>query len=237
LKRLLLAVLLLFFIFPIVCKADGFIPIIMYHHVRDVEKGYRRAAKDLSCPPELFKNHLDYLESTGYKTITFKDVMLGLVPQKPVILTFDDGTYSHWCAFQKLSERRMLGVFFIISGFIGERTYLNLEQLKAMVKGGMEIGSHTETHPNLNRISQERLSREVMNSKLDLERLLEVNVISFAYPFGKYSKKVMEEVEKSGYRYGRTTNEGVSEFGNKPNFELKMIYIHNHTTDLSRVLK
>jgi len=237
LRRLLSILFFLFLSVSISLASDKPVQVLMYHHILDVGKGCRRATKDLCCPPDIFKDHLNYLLSSGYRTITFKDAMLGIIPPKSIILSFDDGCFSHWYAFQKLSEHKMVGVFFVISGSVGKRKYLTIDQLKSMSKGGMEIGSHTGTHPYLTKISQERLSKEILGSKTKLEDLLGTRVISFAYPYGKYNKKAMEEVENSGYYYARTTNEGVSEFGREKNFELKVVYIHNYTTDLGKVLK
>lgn len=232
-KIFLLSLFILIYSSPV--YSDQKIVILMYHHIREVTGN--RAGRDLSCLPDVFLSHLDWLRGNGYTTVTFKDIQTGKIVSKPIILTFDDGTYSHWYAFQCLQKRNIVGVFFPIVKIIGTRCYLNLEQLRKMADCGMEIGSHGLTHSNLNNASYKKLESEITQSKVLLEDLLKTQIITFCYPYGKYNKSVLEMMERSNYVYGRTTDEGISTFGRDRNFKLKIIYIHNSTRDLGKELK
>jgi len=208
---------------------------MMYHHIRSGE-GHRKVAKDLSCEPSVFKNHLNYLQNNGYTTTTFLDILNGVEAKNPVILTFDDGTISQWIAFEELKSRKMKGVFFVVCSYIGNRGYLNLGQLKEIASSGMEIGSHSIGHPNLNGVSQSRLESEILWSKVILEKFVHTRVVSFCYPYGKYDHRVLDTLNGSEYFFARTTDEGIKDIGIK-DFKIKILYIHNSTRDLSKVMR
>ena len=61
---------------------------------------------------------------------------------------------------------------------------LQLPELKQLSQAGMTIGAHTGTHPVLSLCSDEEARREILESKLEIERALERPVWAFAYPFG-----------------------------------------------------
>ncbi len=206
------------------------IPIIMYHSIRE-GIGMNRAAKDLSCPPNIFWSHLLYIQQNGYRTVTFKDIRNNRFPEdKKIILTFDDGLISQWEAFDELTKRSMVGVFFpTLRVAEKNKKYLNSDQLKFMSRNGMEIGSHSISHPVLSRISLKKVEYEVLQSKLELEKILNGEVITFCYPYGRYNDKVIKIIESAGYHYARTTNERIADFSFGKNFELPIIYIHNYT--------
>jgi peptidoglycan/xylan/chitin deacetylase (PgdA/CDA1 family) len=205
------------------------IPILMYHNILE-GKGMRRAAKDLACPPQQFWAHLLYIQQAGYRTVTFKDMKDNRYPKaKKIIITFDDGLISQWDAFDELQKRNMVAVFFPVLRSIGNRKYLNEGQLRVMARMGMEIGSHSMTHPFLVRSSEKKVEFEIRESKVQLERITGIEVITFCYPYGRYSNKIIKVVESAGYYYARTTNEAIADFSYAKNFELPVIYIHNNT--------
>ena len=77
-----------------------------------------------------------------------------------------------------------------------------------------EIGAHTMTHPNLTKISKEEAYKEILDSKIYLERLLGKEVKSFCYPGGYYDKRIEKLVSKSGFNFSRTTNQMVTKIQN-----------------------
>lgn len=77
-----------------------------------------------------------------------------------------------------------------------------------MAKSGMEIASHTYSHPDLSSLDFDRQLDEMTSSKLKLETLLQNDVVSFAYPFGKYTKKSIEAARPAGYSIACTTSSG-----------------------------
>jgi peptidoglycan/xylan/chitin deacetylase (PgdA/CDA1 family) len=70
---------------------------------------------------------------------------------------------------------------------------------------GMEIGSHTMTHPILTSVDKPTLNRELAESKARLEDLTGNGVTSFCYPAGFHNAEVRAAVRRVGYSLGRTT--------------------------------
>jgi peptidoglycan/xylan/chitin deacetylase (PgdA/CDA1 family) len=210
------------------------VPILMYHHIRSIEKDDVKMLKDLSCSMDNFRDQLVYLKEQGYTTVTFWDLFEyfkdnGPLPSKPVILTFDDGYDDNWLAFKELQKNKMQGVFFIVVKTIGDAKHLSSTQLRTMSRDGMEIGSHTIDHVDLTRIKPEKAEKQVFQSKELLEVLLGRPVISFCYPEGKYNKKVVDILKNSTYWFARTTQPGISEISGK-NYKLRTIRVHDYTT-------
>jgi peptidoglycan/xylan/chitin deacetylase (PgdA/CDA1 family) len=89
--------------------------------------------------------------------------------------------------------------------------YLGPEDVRALAAAGMEVGSHTLTHPNLAALRNGELEEEISGSKTRLERLADAPVRGFAYPFGKrshVSEEAARTVRLAGYRYALTTEFG-----------------------------
>lgn len=90
------------------------------------------------------------------------------------------------------------------------------EQAREMDQNGVEIGSHTRTHPILTNISEEHLRRELYESRLRLEEVLGRQVEQFCYPNGDNDDRVQREVARAGYRIAVTTVSGLNKRGDDP---------------------
>ena len=111
-----------------------------------------------------------------------------------------------------LSELRdTLGV----SGLPAEtQRYLNWEQAREMLAGGMAHGGHTHSHPRLSLLSPEQQRWELTNSRAVLQEKLGINIDTMAYPFGSptaFTKETESIAKDAGYRaafsyYGKMTN-------------------------------
>lgn len=125
-----------------------------------------------------------------------------------VALTFDDGYIRHYYIALILQKLGIKATFFMITHLTKHpdngRPLLTSQpnKIKEMFKMGHEIGSHSCTHPNLKHVSSSRLKEELEASKSFLENLLGAEIYGFAYPYGAYDSKVVEEVKKY-YSYGR----------------------------------
>jgi peptidoglycan/xylan/chitin deacetylase (PgdA/CDA1 family) len=73
-------------------------------------------------------------------------------------------------------------------------------ELHRLAEGSLvEVGAHTVTHPHLRELSLEEQRGEIQESKLELERILEKPVSSFAYPHGSYDMRTASLVQRAGY--------------------------------------
>jgi hypothetical protein len=92
-------------------------------------------------------------------------------------------------------------------------------QVAEMARVGIEIGSHTETHPCLSRIGEADLMRELQASKHLIEEKLNYTVGGLAYPFGGseyFNDKVCELARSVGYQFALTSIDGVNRPGADP---------------------
>ena len=170
------------------------LPVLMYHHFGDPESRYQISMWR-------FEEQLDWLAANGYTTITLAeayDALLGYgtLPDKPVVLTFDDGYVSHWDVAAALDQRGMRGVFFITLG----QTRMADWQIKDLADRGHEIGSHTISHADLTTLSDYALAYELNSSRAQLESITARPIEFFAYPYGIWNDRVVSAAQSAGYR-------------------------------------
>jgi peptidoglycan/xylan/chitin deacetylase (PgdA/CDA1 family) len=138
------------------------VPVIMYHHIESSAGIDNAIEKGLRVHPDVFDKQMEYLKTNNYTTILSSDLsdyqFKGKpLPEKPIILTFDDGYLNNYeKAFPILKKHEMKGEFAIITGMIGNSSYMNWDQIRDLVKGGMGISSHTVHHCYLAGIDQSK---------------------------------------------------------------------------------
>ncbi len=148
---------------------------------------------------------LVHLRKLGYQTVSSRDFRAWQqgtksLPDRAVVLTFDDGYASHFELVAPLLVRyRFSGTFFVSAGLIGRPGYMSWEQLRKLVFLGMEVGSHGLTHTPLTSCSREQLDRELTDSKQQLERELGVPIRAIAAPGGFWNSAVAQGVVRAGY--------------------------------------
>jgi peptidoglycan/xylan/chitin deacetylase (PgdA/CDA1 family) len=89
---------------------------------------------------------------------------------------------------------------------------LNWSQVLEMSEGGLEIGSHTVTHPFLANLTIDEITCELAESKRVLEEKLGKEIKSIAYPFGNYDHRVMSCAKHCGYQFGVSYEHNVRRF-------------------------
>jgi peptidoglycan/xylan/chitin deacetylase (PgdA/CDA1 family) len=107
------------------------------------------------------------------------------------------------------------------------------DELREMSAAGIDIGSHTVTHPIVTRVGADRLAGELRQSRTRLEEMLDRPVPLFAYPNGTYDANARREVERSGYRLAVTMEPG---FNDASTDRLALRRIHTET-DLARFVQ
>lgn len=179
------------------------VPILLYHHV---EGETTLSRYQVSIPD--FRAQMELLDELGFTPIPISlllDVLLdgGKLPEKPVVITFDDGHMSVFeNAFPIMADHGFPGVFYIVANRInGAPDFVNIPQLKTMIDAGWEIGSHSFSHADLT-LNHAIAAKEIGQSKSDLESALSTNVETFAYPFGTIDPFTAQKVSDYGYRAG-----------------------------------
>jgi len=103
---------------------------------------------------------------------------------------------------------------------------LTWDEVRSMSQAGMEIGSHTVTHPNLAQLEKRSLFEELIHSKQKIEKEIGKEVISIAYPTGKeanHNRLVYQATEEAGYLFGLTYEDGINSLRHLPKYQLKRI--------------
>ena len=199
---------------------------------------YRR---DLSVTPAQLEEQLQYLRSAGYTSISLRELTLALqmgyaLPDKPVVLTFDDGyvdAYEH--AMPLLLRYGFRGAFFVITSMAdaAHPAYLSWEQIVEMHAAGMDMQAHCYSHVDLRGRDVDYLVWQVLGSKEAIEERTGTPVRFFCYPSGKYDALAIEVLDSGGYWAAVTVDNGW-EHSSGHLYELERLRIHNYT-DLSRL--
>ena len=116
-------------------------------------------------------------------------------------LTFDDGAASDYeVTFPILCELGLRATFFVVPTLVDTPGYVTWAQLREMVAAGMEIGSHSLTHPFVNTLDRTGLEREFGESKRILESRLGLRIRSASLPRGWEPPALREVLRELGYR-------------------------------------
>jgi len=192
------------------------VPILIYHSVRPYRPADLGGVRKFIATPDTVEQEFAYLKDNGYVSVTFDDLVARLLhgdplPEKPVIICFDDGPETqHTYALPLLKKYSFTATFFLFTNAVGRPHYLDWAQVQELVADRMQIGCHSRFHPYLTRIDDERrLWDEIYGAKTILESHLGKPVTVYAYPFGQYNDHIVEMVKKAGYSCARGTFFGV----------------------------
>jgi len=190
------------------------IPVLMYHGFTEEAEG-----GSFTMPIALFERQMEYLAKAGFTSVTPDDLAAASkgerpLPEKAVMITFDDWDPSHYeLAVPVLDRLGLIGVFFVITNLVDEAQTARLREIAAR---GHVIGSHTVNHFRLtNKVclgsssvcchdyspcSDEEIKRELAESRQTLEQTLGTPVTALAWPWNYYNKRSVEIAREAGYR-------------------------------------
>jgi peptidoglycan/xylan/chitin deacetylase (PgdA/CDA1 family) len=207
--------------------------LLMYHGT--LPNGSRsRTRYDVAASQ--FVQHLDLLQEGGWHTATVVDLLhADKLPEKTAVITFDDGYANNYeGAFLPLVERGMVATWYLVTSCLGgyatwaggepRQRMLTRDQAREVLAAGMEIGSHTCSHPDLTTLSRTRVRQEFADSRKFLEDLLGKQVSTVAYPYGQYDERITALAMEAGYGLACTTRSGWHQLGNDP-FQLRRLTV------------
>lgn len=206
---------------------DFRLPILMYHSVSNhVEAGVSPYYQTVTTP-KVFAEQMSLLHSEGYVVESLKKGMQALrrpvaAGCKMVVITFDDGFRDFYTgAFPILRRYGFGATMFLPTAFIGSerRSFKNRECLSwddvcELNRAGIEFGSHTASHPQLDRLEPARINLELQDSKNAIEDQLGEAVVSFSYPYAfpeadrEFVRGFRDHLRNAGYEFGVTTRIG-----------------------------
>lgn len=180
------------------------VPIITYHSIDD-------SGSCISTSPVEFERQLAYLQDSGYRSLALRDGIRRIrngedLPERAVIITFDDGYRSNLThALPLLKCYGYTATIFLATQYLGSENewekpgasiprlpMMTWDEIRTLRDSGIDFGSHTQSHPRLSGLSIERVRNEMLQSKHEIERALDETVGLFAYPYGDYNEAVKE---------------------------------------------
>ena len=194
------------------------VPILMYHYVENVQNKQDKLRLELNIPPNVFEQQVKTLSDAGYTFMTAK--ALGQVidgkkqlPKNPVLLTFDDG---HWdfatIVLPILEKYHAKATTYVISGFIGGSDFMTAQELQDVIKSGIvDVGAHTVHHISLRGRPKSDVQYEIDQSKATLEQDYHIQVVSFAYPDGRFDQQAIQILQNDHFTTAVSTAPGIEQ--------------------------
>ena len=211
------------------------VPVLMYHHVEPAPLVPPPSHPDSYVTPRQLAAQLDLLARRGFSTLTLAAAAAAVaagdtLPQRPVVLTFDDGCRcfaEHAAAL--LAERGMTATLFVVAGELGghnrwdtvdgerREELLDAAGLRRLADEGFEIGCHGATHADLSQLTEPAaLERETAGARRELEETLGRPVETFCYPYGRTSPVARRAVRDAGFRAAVAIHEHAGARGGDP---------------------
>ncbi|NET38915.1 MAG: polysaccharide deacetylase family protein, partial [Cyanothece sp. SIO1E1] len=182
------------------------VPVIMYHDILPEIQVF------FDVTPEELEADFQLIKANGLTPISLDQLVVHLrtglqLPDKPILLTFDDGYRGHYeYVYPLLKKYGYPATFSIftakVDGDIIGRSTVTWSQLRTMAADPLvTIAAHSITHPrDLTTLPDEELEQEVTTSKQILETRLGIPIRYFTYPEGRHDEQVMETTQDAGYQ-------------------------------------
>ncbi len=221
------------------------VPILLYHSVNDAPPSGQEL---YTVSPRAFSDHMRVLADEGARIIGLGDLVTcirsGLsTPPGAVALTFDDGYVDllHH-TLPVLADRSMTATVFqatgCIGGTFGGATMLAEGDLVRLVDAGLDVGSHSVTHPHLDLLGGSAVRGQLRESKDRLEQILGRPVDSLAYPHGSYRRAVVAAAADVGYSWGAAVKNAYSHLDDDPWALSRITITSRHgTADIRQILR
>lgn len=217
------------------------LPVIMYHSICPGK------SSEYSVTPEQAENDLAWLRSHGYTSVTAGQLIdyaygKGSLPDKPVLITLDDGFYNNLSCFLPLLEKYdMHAVVSIVGKYTSELaaadphcdaySYLTWEDCDELLKSGrFEIGNHTFDMHNASgarkgcAIAAGESAEDYASALMSDVGLMQSEItehtgvcpVVFAYPFGSVCRESIPVLRDAGFMMTLTCREKINTITRDP---------------------
>ncbi len=235
------------------------VPIIMYHSIL---KDTSRSGKYIVTPSTV-TNDIKYLKANGYTFVSVEELInytmsQGELPEKPVMLTFDDGCYNNYGYIKPILEKYdAKAVFSIVGSYTDEYSKSNIANMTygymrwtdiydLFLSSRIEVGNHSyDFHSNdKGRNGAMKKSGEDSESyknifRADTEKMqnrcMEKTGFTpyiYTYPFGSACPESEEVLKEMGFKSSLSCNEGVNLITRDPEC-LFMLKRYNRPSDIN----
>ena len=204
------------------------LPVLMYHSINSRES----KAGDYVITPGALRGDLEWLQKNGYHTVVVQDLLNSVeqgtpLPEKPVMITFDDGYYNNYLnAFPLLQEFQMKAVISIIVSETDKYSeldenrenysHLTWPQIQEMMDSGLiEFQNHSYSLHKSSKNSRKGIGKKKGESTDDYQHAIREDIekgqlrfvemtgyapTAFTYPFGTVSEDSYPVLEELGFR-------------------------------------
>lgn len=220
--------------------APARIPVLLYHPVTDDPPAW---IAEFTVGPRTFAAHLDAVAASGRTPVTIGALVDRLVagaplPDRPVVLTFDDGFADlAGPTAETLAARGLPATAYLTTGALAPgrpcllppAPMMTLAQAPRLERYGLEVGAHTVSHAQLDTLGAAALRRELRDAKAELEDVLGHEVRHLAYPHGYNSPGVRRAARAAGYASAAAVRHALSSETDEPFRIARLIVRHDHT--------
>lgn len=226
------------------------IPILMYHQI-DVPPSRGTMLRGLVVAPSSFAWQMRMLRLMGYQGLSMRDLepyLLGKQQGKVVGITFDDGYQNNLTyALPALKANGFTATCYGVSSMVGgtnawdagkvvQKPLMTRQDWLTWHGAGMDVGSHTQTHANLKELPDKQAWQQIVQSKAELEQVLNAEVRHFCYPYGWFLPQHEEMVRTAGYMTATSTRRGRAQSGDNL-YALQRIMVARATHPLQFFMK
>jgi peptidoglycan/xylan/chitin deacetylase (PgdA/CDA1 family) len=213
-------------------------PVLMYHSVgRPLDQRFRRWV----VSPSLLAEHLAALTESGHELAGVTEWAGHEEQRKCAVLTFDDG-YADFAenALPVLGAYQARATVYVVTAYVGSRAHwlfsddernpplMSWEDLRLVKESGIEIGSHSHRHLELDAVSCRIAKGDVLRSIAVLSH----NGFapqSFSYPFGYASRRTRDIVARAGFSTACIVGRGLAQPGRDP-LRVRRLVIDHRTS-------
>jgi len=226
--------------------AEGVVPILYLHRVQATPDDWATLTPAQQATflaydvlPAAFAAQLDWLETHGYTTILPRDLARHWdrgtpLPQRPVIITLDDG-FGSWTriVLPLLQEHHMVAEFYMNVDAVA-RFQISWDQIRELARAGNGIGAHDVHHVQLTALgpttrpaSPSEMWFEVNQARIIIGRKIGTLPDSMAYVGGGFDATLVRLVRLAGYTTARSVLRGIDQ-ARVHRFTLRVIVIGAH---------
>jgi peptidoglycan/xylan/chitin deacetylase (PgdA/CDA1 family) len=202
------------------------IPILIYHSLTaEATEPYRHYSMD----PGRFAEQMEHVASLGFRTLTVGQLVAamtgpaGSMPDRPLVITFDDGFEEmHSVALPILTRLDLRSTAYLVTGYPdlrshwlaalgeGNRPLLSAGQVRELDQAGVEIGAHGHSHEPLDELSFAKAKADIDASRAALEAIVGHPVVTFAYPHGYHTGRLKAYLRASGFASACAVKQAIS---------------------------
>ena len=166
--------------------------------------------------PDQFITHLQEFESEKYNVVSLEyivDTIIndGNLKKNTIGISIDDADKSFMnYAWPKFKEKGFPVTLFVNTSVVSNNNnYLNWDEIRSLIKEGVEIGAHSHNHNHLPDMSIEEIKNELeISNKIFLKELGKIPTL-FAYPYGEADNRIINLLKEYKYKVAFGQHSGV----------------------------